>query len=137
MPLGVPRSSGRASLRYSALSFVRRASYWSHVLMMCSHVCKVSSPHSQSMLFSGKNCFRNSPVYAWPVRHCTRRLKTSRWFWSSVKCFVGLRDGGILLAIANLPLQGALCQSRARADCVPVVALALWRALNAQVFPFD
>ena len=36
MPLGeVPRSSGRASLRHSALSFVRRASYRSHVLMMC------------------------------------------------------------------------------------------------------
>ena len=63
IPLGVPRSSGRASSRYSALSFVRQASYRSHVLMMCSHVCR-SSPHSQSTLFSGKNCLPNSPVYA-------------------------------------------------------------------------
>ena len=68
MPLGVPRSSGRASSRYSVLSFVCWASYQSHALMMCSRVCS-SSPHSQSTLFSGKNCFRNSPVYACPVRH--------------------------------------------------------------------
>ena len=63
MPLGVPRSSGRASSRYSFLSFVRWASYRSHALMMYSHVYS-SSPHSQSTFFSGKNCFRNSPMYA-------------------------------------------------------------------------
>ena len=58
--------------------------------------------------FLEKNCLGNSPVYACPVRHWIRRPNTSRWVWSSVKCLVGLRDGGILLAIANLPLRGVV-----------------------------
>jgi hypothetical protein len=85
--------------------------------MTCSRVCKVS-PHSQLTLFLGKNGFRNSPVHAWLVRHWTRRPKTSRWFWSAVKCWAGLRDGGILLVIANLALPGDFCQSRTHADWV-------------------
>ena len=68
MPLGVPRSSGRASSWYSFRSFVHWGSYRSHVLMTYSRVCSLRvSPHSQSTLLSGKICFRNSPVYAWPV----------------------------------------------------------------------
>ncbi|EDR15451.1 uncharacterized protein LACBIDRAFT_321280 [Laccaria bicolor S238N-H82] len=54
------------------------------------------------VLSSGKNCLRDSLVHACPMRHWTRRPKTSRWSLSSMKCFVGLRDGGILLAMANL-----------------------------------
>ena len=70
--------------------------------MMCSRVCR-GAPHSQSTLFSGKNCCRiHSPLYACPVRHWTRRPNTSRWFWSSVKCLVGFRDGGIRFAIAKV-----------------------------------
>ena len=84
MPLGVPRSSGRASSRFSSRSLALWVSYHAQEVMMCSQVCKVS-PHSQLTLFSGKNCFLNSPVYAWPVRHWIRRPNTSRWFCSSVK----------------------------------------------------
>ena len=98
--------------------------------MMCSRVCRVS-PHSQLMLFLGKNCFLNSPVYTWLVRHWIRWPNTSHWFCSSVKCLVGLRDGGILFAIANLPLWGAFCQSRIQAVCV--VALAQRRANTIEV----
>ena len=76
IPLGVPSSSGRVI----SLSSFWRFSWWSvyraHVLSMCSQVCRVS-PHLHSTLFSGKNCLRNSPMYAWPVRHHIRRPNTS------------------------------------------------------------
>lgn len=95
---------------------------------MCSRVCR-SSPHSQLVLFSGKNCLRNSPVYACPVRHWISRPNTSRWSLSSMKCLVGLREGGILLEIANLPFRGAFCQSRTQAVCVDALAR---RSANAR-----
>ena len=132
IPLGVPSSSGRAiSLLSSSCRLPQWFLYRVHVLRMCSRVCKFSL-HSQPTLLSGKNCLRNSPVYACPVRHWTRRPNTSRWFFSSVKCLVGLRDGGILLEIAKRPFFGALCQSRAHA--VWVVDLARRRA-NALDIP--
>ena len=43
-----------------------------------------------------------------------------------MKCLVGLREGGILLVIANLPLRGDFCQSR-------IHALALRRANALEV----
>lgn len=88
------------------------------------------------MDFSGKNCLRNSPVYAWPVRHWTSRPKTSRWSLSSMKCFVGFRDGGILLAIANLPLWGDFCQLRAQAVCVDALARRRANALEVLIGAF-
>jgi len=103
---------------------------WVCRVLMCLRVCRVS-PHLQLMLFSGKNCFLNSPVYAWLVQHWIRRPNTSCWFCSSVKCLVGLRDGGILFVIANLPLWGAFCQLRIQAVCV--VALAQRRANTLEV----
>ena len=60
------------------------------------------------MLFSGKNCLRESLCI-----HGRSGIAPS-----AVKCWVGLRDNGVLLAIANLPLQGVLCQSRTHADWV-------------------
>jgi hypothetical protein len=85
IPLGVPSSSGRANSWFSSCRcprwFVQRV----HTLRMCSRVCRFS-PH---LLFSGKSCLRNSPVYVCPVRQWTRRSNTSRWSLSSVKCFVG------------------------------------------------
>jgi len=124
IPLGVPRSSGRASSQSSSLTLAQWFSYRVQDHMMCSWVLR-GSLHSQLMFFLGKNCFLNSPMYAWPVQCCIRQPKTSHWFLSSVKCLVGLRDGGILLAIANFPLQGALCHLCAQAVCV--VALAQHR----------
>ena len=115
IPSGVPSSSGRAISRFSFCKLLSRwFVYRGHVLMMCSRVCRFS-PHAQATPSPGQNCLRNSPVYAWPVRHWTRRPNTSRWSLSSTKCLVGFRDGGILLEIAKRPVFGDLCQSRAHA----------------------
>jgi len=82
-------------------------------------------------LCPGKNCLWNSPVYVCPVQHCTRWLNTLHWSLSSVKCFVGLRDGGILLEMANHRFLGALCQPQVQA--VWVVDLAQQRANSLDV----
>jgi len=80
------------------------------------------SPQVQVTLSPGKNCFWNSPVDAWPVQHWTRRPKTSRWSLSPEKCLVGLRDGGILLEIANRPFWGALPVSGPGCQCAGLVS---------------
>ena len=104
--------------------------------MVCSRVWG-STPHPQLVLFSGKNCLRNSPVYACPVRHWTSRPKTSRWSFSVMKCFVGFRDGGILFDIANLPLRGAFCQSRTHAAWVEALARRRAKALDVLIGAFQ
>jgi len=92
---------------------------------MCLWVCR-GLPHLHVTFFSGKNCLQNSPMYVWPVQHCIRRPKNSCWSLSSVKCFVGLRDGGILFEIVNHPFFGVFCHLQAHAACM--VALACHRA---------
>jgi hypothetical protein len=139
IPLGVLSSSGRAMSLLSSHRLPEWFVYRVHVLKMCSRVCKFS-PHLQAMLFSGKNCLRNSPVYACPVQHWTRRPNTSRWFFSSMKCFVGLRDGGILFEIVNRPFFSALCQSQAHTRGAQsredrrlwrsIVSSRLWHVMN-------
>jgi len=99
---------------------------------MCSRVWRFSL-QVQVTLSPGKNCFQNSPVYAWPVQHWTNRPKTSRRSLSSEKCLVGLRDGGILLEIANRPFFGTLCQSRVQADSVVALACLRVNALDVPI----
>jgi len=53
-----------------------------------------------------------------------------------MKCLVGLRDGGILLAIVNFPLQGALCHSLAQAVCVVALAQSRAKALEVPIGAF-
>ena len=51
-----------------------------HSLRMCSLVSSVSLSHGQ-VVGSGARARkdrRKSPVYAWPVRHCMTRPKSSR-----------------------------------------------------------
>lgn len=73
------------------------------------------------------------PMYACPVRHWTNRRKTSRWSFSATKCLVGLRDEGILLDFANLPLGGPFCQSRTNADWVKAFARQRANALDVLI----
>lgn len=79
-----------------------------HSRRMCSLVSRVALSHGQAVgLFEcGRKSRLNSPVYAWPVRHCITLPKSSRFWWSSRKWAVGLSDGAIRLAIAYLPFLG-------------------------------
>ena len=83
MPLGVPRGSGSAS-PYNVFAGLQGLSAFTVDALL------------------GKELFVKLPVYASLVRNWTKRCEV----------LGGVEGWWALLAIANLPLRGALCQLR-------------------------
>ena len=72
-----------------------------------------------------------------PVWHCTRWPNTSHWSLSSVKCFMGLGDSGILLEMVNHCFLGALCQLWVPAVWVVDLAQQRAKALDIPIGAFQ
>lgn len=113
IPSREPRISGRAMGLDASSSMCRCCANLGHSRRMCSLVSSVVLSQGQAIGSGdrGRKDRRKSPVYAWPVRHCITRPKTSRLFLRFMKCGVGLREGLILLAIAYLPTLGEFFHS--------------------------
>lgn len=77
MPFCEPRIVGRNSWWEAFWRRCLKASYRGQWQRMCSRV-SVGSPHGQAYWPSRENPRLNSPVWLWPVRHCSVLPKSSR-----------------------------------------------------------
>ena len=135
MPSLVPRISDKTRFLDAFWRIWRCWVYLGHSRRIWFLVSRVSSLHGHAVGSGerGRKEFLNSPVYVWPVRHCSTRPNTSRLFLSFSKCLVGFRDGFSRFAMANLPTFGecfhSICQSLRTDDLARLLAFE-WVALN-------
>jgi hypothetical protein len=104
MPFCEPRIVGRNSWWEAFWRRCLKASYRGQWQRMCSRV-SVGSPHGQAYWPSRENPRLNSPVWLWPVRHCSVLPKSSRLAFRVRKWWVGFSEGGRRLAIAYRPVR--------------------------------
>ena len=103
MPSLVPRISDKTRFLDAFWRIWRCWVYLGHSRRIWFLVSRVSSLHGHAVGSGerGRKEFLNSPVYVWPVRHCSTRPNTSRLFLSFSKCLVGFRDGFSRFAMAK------------------------------------